>query len=103
MDFVHRERLQHSALQDEERSRPGPSHAFEESAAIDPVLVQVFFDEICHLPLRVRAGHCPSWEITRLAGFLFPTKDSSLGGNKINASWFWITKCEVGGGAMITV
>src|SRR4051812_36350361 len=36
-DFAHGKRFEHSALQHKISSCPGPSHAFQKSAAVDPV------------------------------------------------------------------
>src|SRR4051812_23522965 len=42
------ERFQHSALQDQKSPGPGPSHALEKSAAVDPVFALIVCDVVRH-------------------------------------------------------
>jgi hypothetical protein len=47
-------RLEDSAGQSPEHARPGPGHAFEETAAVNAVFVVIVFNYVGHIFVRVK-------------------------------------------------
>ncbi len=78
-DVAQSERLQNAALQHAKSARARPSHALQEAATVDAVLIQIFLDVFRHDLILLLWQACVrdafaalSWEMTGRSYKIFP-------------------------------